>query len=165
MFWEPVSGAGSKPVPCLNQFGNIIQFTWNDLPNHINGIVLDEFIVMPDHVHGIIRITDRGMARAGAVKKGTGLEPALAETFPAPVALPEIIRQFKTFSAKRINIVRESPGSPVWQRNYHDHIVRNENSLCLIRKYIRENPLHLGKDHENHFEHKITEFDTGNLEN
>jgi REP element-mobilizing transposase RayT len=57
---------------------------------------------------------------------------------PAPTkGMPEIIRQFKTFSAKRINVLRQTPGQPVWQRNYYEHIIRNEKSLFFIRKYIR----------------------------
>ncbi len=77
---------------------------------------------------------------------------------PQRNALPEIVRQFKTFSAKRINTIRKSPGNPVWQRNYYEHIIRDEKSLFFIRKYIRENPLTWSIDSENHVSREIQEF-------
>jgi REP element-mobilizing transposase RayT len=162
-------GAGSKPAPesvpepapesvpqptharmILNEFGNIVQCAWDDLINHVPGIALDTFVIMPNHVHGIIRII------------GTGLEPA-PTTAPTTatakqITLPEIIRQFKTFSARRINAIRHVQNNPVWQRNYYDHIIRGEKSLYVIRKYIRENPLHWREDSENHIDREIEEF-------
>ncbi|MBI4708296.1 MAG: transposase [Candidatus Omnitrophica bacterium] len=139
---EPDMRAGLEPAPTeLNQYGNIVQFTWNDLTNHIVGIVLDEFIIMPNHVHGIIQII------------GADMEQRMKQ-----IALSEIIRQFKTFSAKRINTARNSPGISVWQRNYYEHIIRDEKSLFLIRKYIRENPMNWDSDSENHINREINEF-------
>jgi putative transposase len=154
----PIVGAGSKPAPLLTEYGTIVQRTWHDLPNHINGIALDEFIVMPNHVHGIIRIVDVGFDRTGLEPvERTGLEPAPTGGTKR-VALTEIVRQFKTFSAKRINGVRNSPGVPVWQRNYYEQIIRDEKSLFFIRKYIRENPLFWNSDLENHVDKEIKEF-------
>jgi putative transposase len=143
----PLVGAGSKPAPHLNEYGKIVQKTWDDLPDHIDGIELDAFIIMPNHVHGIIRIIGTGLERAG-------LEPA------PTVGIPEIVRQFKTFSAKRINITRNSIGASVWQRNYHDHIIRNDTSLFFIRKYIRDNPMNWNADPENHINREMREFET-----
>jgi len=77
------------------------------------------------------------------------------------VELSEIIRQLKTFSAKRINVERGTPGKPVWQRNYFEHIVRNMKSLYFIRKYIRENPSKWIDDSynsENHIDREIDYF-------
>jgi putative transposase len=152
---EPV-GADSKPahLPHIahcppNQYAAIVEKTWLDLPNHISNIKLDEFIIMPNHVHGVIQITGDS-TRAG-------LEPA--PTGNATVAgLPEIIRQLKTFSAKRINVERKTPGKPIWQRNYYEHIIRNKKSLYFIRQYIRENPLKWIDDSENHIDREIDEF-------
>jgi len=133
LFGEIV-GAGSKPAQTgsnqitLNPLGIIIQNTWFDLINHNKNIKLHDFIVMPNHVHGIIEIinSDRDWA---------GLEPA-----PTMTKLPEIIRQFKTFSARRINQMRKTIGVPIWQRNYHEHIIRNEASYLKIAEYIQTNP-------------------------
>jgi putative transposase len=70
---------------------------------------------------------------------------------PAPTmhGLSEIIRGFKTFSARRINVLRNTPGIPVWQRNYYEHVIRDEPSLDRIRQYILDNPALWARDHEN----------------
>jgi hypothetical protein len=71
---------------------------------------------------------------------------------PAPTnkhGLPEIVRAFKTFSSRRINELRGTPGLPVWQRNYYEHIIRNEDSLNRIRQYILDNPARWTRDREN----------------
>lgn len=127
-----IVGAGSKPAltePAkitLNRLGNIVENTWFDLINHNKNIKLHDFVVMPNHVHGIVEIT---------LSDRAGLEPA-----PTSANLPEIIRQFKTFSAKRINQYRENIGCPVWQRNYHEHIIRDETAYLQIAEYIQTNP-------------------------
>ena len=81
----------------------------------------------------------------------TTMAPAL--TGPAPTrihGLREIIRQFKTFSARRINELRGSPGKPVWQRNYFEHIIRPGNEIERIRNNVRKNPVqeNSGAGHE-----------------
>ena len=109
----------------LNEFGKMVEYTWFDLVNHIQFVELDAFVIMPDHIHGIIIITD---------------------TVDKPVARHPIrhglgeIRQLKTFSAKRINKERNTTGNPVWQRNYYEHIIRNEESYSRISEYIKNNP-------------------------
>jgi REP element-mobilizing transposase RayT len=114
----------------LNIYGEIIQRYWGSLPEHQDDLELDEFIVMPNHVHGIIVLIDNP-----SCKKRHGL--------------PEIIRGFKTFSARRINKIRRLSGVPVWQRGYYEHIIRNEKSLMAIREYIINNPLSWEKDQYN----------------
>ncbi|HOK59079.1 MAG TPA: hypothetical protein PKZ07_19890 [Sedimentisphaerales bacterium] len=123
----------------LNDAGRVVYDVWNDLPNHYGYVELDAFVVMPNHVHGIIVIV------------GAGLKPAPTESKPAPTrhGLPEIIRGFKTFSSRRINELRGTPGMPVWQRNYYEHIIRNEESLHRIRSYIANNPIRWYLDQEN----------------
>jgi putative transposase len=106
----------------LNRMGLIVQNTWLDLPRHYPHVVLDAIVIMPNHVHAVIVLTDNGITH----KKRHGL--------------PEIVRAFKSFSAKRINALRRTPGRPVWQRNYYDHIVRNEDEWEGIRAYIQNNP-------------------------
>ncbi len=117
----------------LNEYGRIVEWTWHDLPNHVANITLDAFVVMPNHVHGIIIINPPANAGAG----------------PKPHGLPEIVRQFKTFSARRINARRGVRGMPVWQRNYYEHIIRNQRALDAIRRYIIENPARWEEDREN----------------
>jgi hypothetical protein len=85
----------------LNEVGRYVQATWDGLPGHYSGAELDAFVVMPNHVHGIIVLGD-------AV--GAGLKPAPTRRH----GLSEIIRGFKTFSARAINVSRNMPGTPVW---------------------------------------------------
>ncbi len=67
--------------------------------------------------------------------------------------LPLVIGYFKMNSAKRINQILESPGTPVWQRNYYERVIRNETELNAIRKYIQNNPSQWGLDQENPIRH------------
>lgn len=138
-------GAGSKPAlnskPAqitsfeLNEFGKQVEFTWHDLPRHNVGILLDVFVIMPNHVHFIVMIE----TWAKADRAGLG---------PAPT-VSEIVRQFKTFSAKRINTLRANPGCPVWQRNYYERVIRDDRELTSIREYIANNPAQWDSDKNN----------------
>ena len=74
---------------------------------------------------------------------GAGFKPSFTNT----KGLPEIVRGFKTFSARKINALRGTPGMSVWQRSYYEHIIRNESDLNEIRQYIELNPLQLEHDH------------------
>ncbi len=144
MFGEVVGGEMR-----LNDYGKIVEFTWHDLVNHVSGIALDAFVVMPNHVHGIVIITDAPVVMAATV--GAGSEPAPTEPAPANKrhGLPQNVRQFKTFSPRRINALRGTLGVSLWQRNYYEHIIRDESSLHRIRQYIVENPMRWAFDREN----------------
>jgi REP element-mobilizing transposase RayT len=107
--------------------GTIVQQTWDDLPTHYQGIDLDAFIVMPNHVHGIIILADESARRH---------------------AIPEIVRGFKTFSARRVN-ERAGKRGVLWQRGYYEHVIRNEKALDRIRAYIANNPARWADDPEN----------------
>jgi REP element-mobilizing transposase RayT len=126
----------------LNRYGEIVQQTWNDLPNHYAGVQLDMAVVMPNHFHGIIWLIPNSNQ---IMDVGAGFKPAPTTRH----AFPEIVRGFKTFSSRHINVLRATPGVSVWQRNYYERIVRNEDELFQIRQYIQENPLKWDIDPEN----------------
>lgn len=130
----------------LNRLGEIVRETWEGLPAHYPHVELDSFIVMPNHSHMVIKIV--GADNVGPSAVGAGFKPALI-TESKSHALPEIVRALKTFSARRINEYRDSPGAPVWQRNYYEHVIRNEKSLNQIREYIANNPMQWEFDREN----------------
>jgi len=111
-----------------NALESAVQACWHDLPEHYPQIMLDAFVVMPNHVHGILILAPESAGQHG---------------------LPEIARAFKTLSARRINEIRRTPGQPVWQRGYHEHIIRDEASLADIREYIATNPARWAFDREN----------------
>ncbi|NCJ08257.1 transposase [Synechococcales cyanobacterium C] len=119
-----------------NAYGEIVQAVWDGLPDHYDHVVLDAFVVMPNHIHSIIILDAETttISSRDEMSKRHGLS--------------EIVRAFKTFSARRINELRQCSGVPVWQRNYYEHIIRNEESLNRIRGYITENPIRWSKDRE-----------------
>jgi putative transposase len=112
-----------------NDLGNIVRSRWGKLSKHYQNVELDASIVMPNHLHGII------------VLHGTLPE------FAMPIS--EIIRGFKTFSARQINKIRDRKGIPVWQRNYYERIIRTENELNNVRNYIINNPVNWDTDTNN----------------
>jgi putative transposase len=135
-----------ETVVNLTSCGKIAEFTWLDLPNHNPEIELDAFVIMPNHVHGIIIIKDMAVDEMEESVRA-GSEPALTEH--RRHSLSEIIRQFKTFSARRMNELRQTPGQPVWHRSYYDRIIRNQSELQRIRLYIEDNPRRWAEDEEN----------------
>ena len=127
-----------------NRLGSVIEDCWAKLPDHYDNVALDAFILMPNHVHGVIIIED------GPTCVGAGLKPAL----PAAVSVrrhgvPEIVRAFKTFSARKINEMRASTGTPVWQRGFYDHVIRDDGELDRVRTYVMDNPRKWSEDADN----------------
>ncbi len=109
-----------------------------DLPNHNKNMKSDKFIIMPNHIHSII-IIDNSRERFETVPQINGSKKING--------LPEIIRQLKTFSSKRINELNKRnglepfPTNTIWQKSYHDHIIRNDAEYREIWEYIDTNPL------------------------
>jgi len=126
----------------LNAEGQIVAEEWIKTAEIRNNIELDEWVVMPNHFHGILVINEcRGTARRAPTVEQFGK--------PVPNSIPTIIRSFKSAVTKRINKLRNSPGAKIWQRNYYEHIIRNEDELNRIREYITNNPLKWEFDKEN----------------
>ncbi|MDD3806815.1 MAG: hypothetical protein PHE86_02090 [Candidatus Marinimicrobia bacterium] len=128
----------------LNECGKITKQCWLDIPNHYSNAELDEFVIMPNHIHGIIIIV--GGINVGAIHESPQHEsplPPHSTITRRKMLLPKIIGFYKMNSAKQINQIRHMPGTPVWQRNYYEHIIRNENEneLNRVHKYIINNPL------------------------
>ena len=118
----------------LSEYGRVVSDSWGWLAENYPFVKLDEMVVMPNHLHGIIVIVDgcRGGSR-------TAPTAALARGIPRkPVG--RLIGAFKTVSTKKINQIRGAPGTAIWQRNYYEHVVRGEDSLRAIRQYITNNP-------------------------
>jgi putative transposase len=119
----------------LGEAGRIVVDTWAALPQRFPSVEIDESVVMPNHFHGIILIAVEGAACRGAAC----CAPTLGET----------IRAFKSISAIAVNRLLGRGGRPLWQRNYYEHIVRDERSSNLIRQYIYDNPSQWAFDREN----------------
>ena len=98
---------------------------------------------MPNHVHGIVVLVDDSADTLPTAEAGP--EPTLARNSHRH-GLPEIVRAFKSFSARQINQSKGVQGQPFWQRNYYEHIIRNERAYLAIREYILSNPANWGAD-------------------
>jgi len=134
----------------LTKYGKIAETCWLEIPDHFTGVGLDEFVVMPNHIHGIIGIMDIDRI---APREGEGVRAQHAAPLPKPHVLPgslgAIVRSYKSAVTKKINEIRGTPGARFWQRNHYEHIVRNEKCLEKIRDYIRNNPARWDADREN----------------
>ena len=118
----------------LNAPGEIVRAEWEKSAALRAEIELGPYAVMPNHFHAIVVIADDG--------RGTARRVPTVEQFGKPVAgsVPTIVRAFKSAVTRQINLVRQTPGAAVWQRNYYEHIIRNESSYENIAAYILNNP-------------------------
>lgn len=129
----------------LNEYGLVVQQTWHDLPNHFQHIVLDQFIIMPNHLHGVIVFGGDTSARTSVRTSAVGAQhaaPLQCVQNPHVISgsLGAVVRSFKSAVTKRINTHRCTPGHPVWQRNYYEHVIRDDRDLVNTRQYITTNP-------------------------
>lgn len=156
----------------LSRFGQIVEACWRAMPASFS-VEIDEYVIMPNHFHGIIMILDKGRADFGQ-GKASGDRPSILSTKPLPDALPlpihtlgevgplptlqhgtipgslnAIIQNFKSVSTRKINAIRQTPRALFWQRNYYKQIMRNEAGLDSARTYIRANPVQWDHDPEN----------------
>lgn len=156
----------------LNPFGLIVQEEWTKTEKIRPTVSIDSFVIMPNHLHGIIIINDYVDGRGalnhpvidgrGTLQRAPTMQrmpngqppnhnPPMTERFGQPTSnsIPTIVRLFKSATTKRINILRGMPGRTLWQRNYYEHIIRNESELDRIREYIYANPSRWAEDQDN----------------
>ncbi|MEI7671088.1 MAG: transposase [Deltaproteobacteria bacterium] len=151
---------GCPDSPCAylepNEAGNMVKAVWDKIPLFYPGIGIDEFVIMPNHIHGIIFVgaPPRGCPDSNGQPQESG-QPRGESGQPRGVAptlsLPDVVHRFKTMTTKRYaDGVKEHGWPPfpgrLWQRNYWEHIVRDEIELNLIREYIRNNATQWGND-------------------
>lgn len=106
----------------LNAYGRCADTALLWLPKQYPFVELDAYVVMPNHLHAILRISPGG-----------------SRTAPQK-SLGRLVGAFKTVSTKWMNVIRDTPGEAVWQRNYYDRIIRTDEELQNVRRYIVENP-------------------------
>lgn len=117
----------------LNDLGSVVNDMWVAIPDRIPAVRIDEFVIMPNHLHGLLEIQDRQLRPDEKRWK-----------------LGQIVAYFKYISTKQYNYLLLSGDlCKLWQRNYYEHIVRNERRLVAIREYISGNPLNWDKDPDN----------------
>jgi len=120
-------GGMENEIVNLNQIGKLVSNEWLRLQKRFLGVEIDEYVIMPNHLHGVIIIT------ASESKQTLG----------------SIVGSFKSSTSRLINAMQKTKGIPIWQRNYYEHIIRNEEDLNRIREYIANNPSQWNEDDEN----------------
>jgi putative transposase len=111
----------------ITSAGRVLERCWAEIPNHFPSVEVDVFVVMPNHVHGVLCLV--GVDRVAT--------------------LPVVVGSLKSAAAGEINALRGTPGARVWQRGYHERIVRDEDELEAIRRYVLDNPAAWSADSEN----------------
>jgi putative transposase len=133
----------------LSNAGEIVLQTWETLPLRFPMVILDAFVVMPNHAHGILMIADTGMLSVGKKQGAASSAPTNGGGERNTPTLGKIMRSFKSISAIACNRVLERNGVPFWQRNYYERAIRNEDELNRFRQYIENNPIRWAEDHNN----------------
>ena len=118
----------------MNLYGHLMAESWRWLADQYQYVELDEWVVMPNHFHGIVVLSDG--RRGGSRTAPTRSTSSAVHRKP----LGRLIGAFKTVSTKKINNIHDTPGDAIWQRNYYEHVIRGEDSLRSIREYIVNNP-------------------------
>ena len=127
----------------LNEFGEIVRSEWEKSEKIRNEIKLHEYIIMPNHFHAIVEIInpngrgERPFARTFAVPK---LKKSPESPMMMPKSVGSLMAGYKSAVTAQINTIRKSAGKILWQRNYWDHIIRNNNEYSRISQYIINNP-------------------------
>ncbi|MFA5028746.1 MAG: transposase [Candidatus Methylomirabilota bacterium] len=142
-------GETTNGVMRPNEAGKMAQSAWDELTTRYTGLQLDSFVVMPNHVHGIIVLSANSRGTLATVPAGAGPRDEAAH-----YALGDVVGGWKSLVTHRyIHGVRHCGwhcfAGRLWQRNYYEHIIRNEEELFRIRRYIADNPVNWGDDSEN----------------
>ncbi len=138
----------------LTAVGEIAREQWLKIPGHFSNVHLDEFVIMPNHMHGILVITEDDVRKGKAFDRKlpkfpikcftptptTPTAPTTPTTGSMPESIPAVVQNFKSITSRRINKLLETPGATIWQRNYYEHIIRDEADYARVVGYIRNNP-------------------------
>jgi REP element-mobilizing transposase RayT len=149
----------------LNPIGEIARSCWMEMPGHFPGLILDQFVLMPNHLHGILTMEEQTDPISVGARYTSPLHPTLqvpseSDSLPdrfietrrkQPKCYPlgTIIGTYKSSASRAINRLRNTPGAPVWQRNYYERVIRSDAELHALREYIVNNPLKWDLDPDN----------------
>jgi REP element-mobilizing transposase RayT len=128
-----------------SEAGRIVAAGWEALALAVPAIEIDAFVVMPNHIHGLIVVRGDRDGAEGAIRES----PLQRNGGKRRMTLPLVVGRFKMLTAKEINSMRGAAGRPVWQRGYFEQVVRSESSLERIRLYIANNPARWACDRDN----------------
>jgi putative transposase len=126
-----------------SSLGNIVQKLWLEIPTHQPHVQSDELIIMPNHIHGILHFVRRGLPWQTPAQDRA---PSFGHRIPG--SLGSVVGSFKSAVTKEARALTENPELRVWQKNYFEHIIRNDLELTAIREYITFNPANWSHDLE-----------------
>jgi REP element-mobilizing transposase RayT len=123
----------------LTPVGLIVFEAWSSIPSHFSTVDIDTFVVMPNHIHGVLFLRDTVGAKHASplqrISKGT-----------VASSLSAVVQSFKSASSRLANRRYPDSDRPFWQRGFFERIVRDDAELCRIRRYIEENPSRWAED-------------------
>jgi putative transposase len=131
----------------LNDYGKIAQECWCAIPEHFPNVELGAYVVMPNHVHGIIIIKDNITTTNSPLSVGARHASPLPPRVVKPKSIGAIVGSFKSAVSKHIG--RKHNATAIWQRNYYEHVIRNHEDWDRIHRYIESNPSLWAEDEEN----------------
>ena len=138
----------------VNELGKIVAQTWFEIPGHFPTVELGEFVIMPNHIHGIITIVDEATHAsqlhrdASQLPGNEGLVTPGRPQGPSPSSLGAIIGSFKSASTKMAHRQANYEYKTLWQQNYYEHVIRDDKDFESIHAYILANPMNWEKDEE-----------------
>jgi putative transposase len=151
---DPLFGEIKNGEVILSDFGKIADECWRAIPEHFSFVELGAYVVMPNHVHGIVVIRADESATNGVVVdagRGAGRGAAMLRPYVGsnvkPGSLGAIVRSYKSAVSYRIHKEHNTTG--IWQRNYYEHIIRNEKDMQNKTDYINANPMLWDEDENN----------------
>ncbi len=131
----------------LSVVGRIADECWRAIPDHFDNCVVDEFVVMPNHVHGIVVITTRrDVACNVSTTPPTGITSIMSDISPKPGSLSAIVRSYKAAVTHRCRV--EGHDTFAWQSRFYDRIIRDQHALDAARTYVRYNPGKWSRDRD-----------------
>lgn len=137
---ECILGETKEGTLKLNDIGHVVKDCWEEIPKHFPNMELDQYVIMPNHIHGLIVIERQlpGRKRSSPDRNNV-----------APQSLGVVVRSFKAAVSRAVKQRSKGSVSPVWQRNYFEHVVRNDEDFSRIREYIFLNPIQWEEDEDN----------------
>ena len=138
----------------LNETGKMVKEVIDQIPEHYPGINVEVSVIMPNHVHLLFLISDVVAGpRACHMDQPDNRQPQGVAPTHEQLSLPEIIHRIKSLTTHRYGMGVRDKGWPrfenrLWQRNYYEHVIRNERDLKAIYEYIITNPMNWNKDEE-----------------
>lgn len=135
----------------LSSVGEMINTIWFEIPIYYPNVDIDAFVIMPNHIHGIIILLENHTVGAVPCDRP---KPGQPQGVAPTLSLPEVLHRFKSLTTKRyIDGVKYSGWPPfpgrLWQRNYWEHVIRNRRTLEAVRRYIMHNPMRWDMDRYN----------------